>query len=197
MRILRLLQKYPIANLRDPSRKLRVFILLLIGAVKALRGCDCVLHRTQAGESNYCRNDRLRPVQQVATGVAIGSRLRNETSNQMPLWRLTGNKLLTNVANTLFKTNQTDLHSGARIYPVELLKQIPFEYFNDGFLFDQQMLAFCLATGVEIAEFSIPANYDNGVSSIGFTASLHYGLGCLLTLIRAKRGIGPHYKNRS
>jgi hypothetical protein len=117
--------------------------------------------------------------------ISIGSRLMKD-DNQMPVWRRKGNQLLTGLANTLFNQSHSDLHTGARIFSVPFLASVPYENFSDNFLFDQQMIAYCLGAGVNIEEFSIPSNYEQGVSSISFRNSVHYGLGCLWTLLDAK-----------
>lgn len=120
--------------------------------------------------------------------IQLGSRyLKPSSTEHVPKWRKWGNHLLTTTANRLFHTTYTDLHTGARIYSSEWLKHAPFSTFSDDFVFDQQMLAHALKHRIPLVEFPIPANYDDGVSSISFARSVQYGLGCLGTLWAAKR----------
>ena len=116
---------------------------------------------------------------------SLGSRLI-ENYNAMPLWRYSGNKILTTFANTLFRKQYSDLHSGARIYSSQFLKQVPYHTFSDSFLFDQQMVAYCLGANINITEFAIEPCYDEGVSSISLPDSIRYGVGSLLTLCKAR-----------
>ena len=52
---------------------------------------------------------------------------------------------------------------------------------SDDFVFDNQMLAQILWFGHTIAEVSCPTKYFTEASSINFTRSVKYGLGCLVT----------------
>ena len=139
------------------------------------------------GDNQYDFNSLWKAANQCHP-VQLGSRYLNPISTRhVPKWRKWGNHLLTTTANHLFDTNYTDLHTGARIYSMEWLKQVPWSTFSNDFVFDQQMLAHALQYRASIVEFPIPANYDEGVSSISFRRSVQYGLGCLGTLWAAKR----------
>lgn len=132
--------------------------------------------------------DHLWEAADMCHPVQLGSRYLNPSStSHIPRWRKWGNHLLTSTANRLFDTTYTDLHTGARIYSTDWLKLVPISNFSDDFVFDQQMLAHALKHQTPIVEFQVPANYDKGVSSISFTRSVQYGLGCLGTLWAAKR----------
>ncbi len=116
--------------------------------------------------------------------VQIGSRLLQSSSEyRYPFWRKRGNQLLTGFANRVFQTQYTDLHSGGRIYSKQFLQSVPFSQFDNGFLFDQQILVFCLQNQILINEFPMIPNYDAGVSSISFRNSVQYGLGCIRILL--------------
>ena len=114
--------------------------------------------------------------------VLLGSRFLSSTKN-IPLWRKWGNRLLTSSANRRFGVRHSDLHTGARIYSTKFLKKLPYHSFSNGFLFDHQLLIWAIRRGIAIEEFSIPAKYDNSVSSIPFGTALYYGVGCLRGLI--------------
>ena len=120
--------------------------------------------------------------------VQLGSRyIHGQTATRVPKWRKWGNHLLTGTANHWFRTHYTDLHTGARLYSTDWLRKVPLTHLSDDFVFDQQILAHALQRRTPIIEFSIPANYDDGVSSISFRRSIRYGFGCLATLWAAKR----------
>lgn len=113
-------------------------------------------------------------------------RLQLNSEDYYPFWRKRGNQLLTGFANQLFKTQYTDLHTGGRIFSKKFLESAPFMQFENDFLFDQQILAFCLQNQILIHEFPIRPKYDASVSSISFRNSIQYGLGCLRILLKAR-----------
>jgi len=124
----------------------------------------------------------------ISHPVQIASRrLKPSPEAYYPFWRKRGNQLLTGFANQVFRTQYTDLHSGGRIYTKKFLETVPFMEFEDGFLFDQQILALCLQNQISIDEFSIAPRYDSEVSSISFRDSIRYGLGCVRILLQKSR----------
>lgn len=121
--------------------------------------------------------------QDKAQLVQLASRILVPSPEFYPRWRKFGNQVLTAVANRLYHTQYTDLHTGGRIYHKDFLQSVPFLDFSDDFLFDQQILAYCLRNQIQIKEFPIIPKYDESVSSISFRTSLQYGLGCLKVLL--------------
>lgn len=120
--------------------------------------------------------------------VQLGSRhLVPSIEERYPWWRKWGNHALTGIANATFKTQHTDLHTGARLYSRQFLGQLPWERLSTDFVFDQQVLCFALQHQIPMIEFPIAANYQDDVSSISFRRSITYGLGCLQSLWAAKR----------
>ena len=119
--------------------------------------------------------------------IQLGSRHLESSPPEYPWWRKWGNHALTGLANRTFDANHSDLHTGARIYSREFLLDLPWDKLSDDFVFDHQVLAIALSKEVPIAEFPIPANYGDDVSSISFRRSVQYGLGCLHSLWAAKR----------
>ena len=113
--------------------------------------------------------------------IQLGSRLIEEHS-LMPRWRKLGNRFLTTCVNQRYGSFYTDLHTGGRIYSRDFLTKVPYFSFSNDFLFDHQMLIWAIQNDVSIQEFSIPAKYDNSVSSISFFDSVRYGLGCLMSI---------------
>ncbi|MDY7000271.1 MAG: glycosyltransferase family 2 protein [Thermodesulfobacteriota bacterium] len=110
----------------------------------------------------------------------------------MPWWKYLSNRFLTLVENILIGGKVSEYHTGYRAFSKELLKQIPYEQNSDDFVFDNQMLAQVIWFGHVIGEISCPAKYFPEASSIGFTRSVRYGMGCLwtaLTFRLAKAGL--------
>lgn len=102
----------------------------------------------------------------------------------MPLWRYVSNRFLTLVENILMGAKLSEYHTGYRAFSRKLLLDLPLEKNSDDFVFDNQMLAQTLWYGYTIAEVSCPTRYMTDSSSINFSRSVKYGLGCLSTAMR-------------
>jgi len=110
----------------------------------------------------------------------------------MPWWKYVSNRFLTLVENMLIGGKVSEYHTGYRAFSKELLKQVPYKRNSDDFVFDNQMLAQIIWFGHVIGEISCPAKYFPEASSIGFSRSIRYGMGCLWTAITfrlAKAGL--------
>jgi len=78
----------------------------------------------------------------------------------------------------------SEYHTGYRAFSRDLLLRLPLERNSDDFVFDNQMLAQIIWAGYPIGEVSCPVKYFPEASSIGFTRSINYGLGCVATSLR-------------
>jgi len=110
----------------------------------------------------------------------------------MPLYKYVSNRALTLAENLLTGGKLSEYHTGYRAFSRELLEKVPFEGNSDDFLFDNQMIAQILWLGYTVAEVSCPTKYFPDASSINFSRSVRYGLGCLstgLTYRLAKMGL--------
>ncbi len=99
----------------------------------------------------------------------------------MPLWKYVANRALTFAENLLLGAKLSEYHTGYRAFSREILERLPLAGNSDDFVFDNQMLAQILWFGYTIAEVSCPTKYFAEASSINFTRSVKYGLGCLAT----------------
>jgi glycosyltransferase involved in cell wall biosynthesis len=106
----------------------------------------------------------------------------------MPLWKYVANRILTLIQNLLMGTKLSEYHTGYRAFSRELLVQLPLEQNSDDFLFDNQILAQILARGYSIAELTCPTKYFPEASSINFSRSLKYGIGCIVTAVQYRLG---------
>ena len=102
----------------------------------------------------------------------------------MPWWKYVSNRFLTLVENVLTGAKLSEYHTGYRAFSRELLERLPMNGNSDDFVFDNQMLAQILWLGYQIAEVSCPTKYFSEASSINFTRSVKYGLGCIGTAIK-------------
>ncbi len=118
--------------------------------------------------------------------VVIASRIPGEGAWKagMPLYKYISNRILTFIQNILVGRKHTEYHTGYRAYTRKVLTTIPFEKNSDDFLFDNQILVQAIAAGFRIGEISCPTKYFPEASSINFTRSVKYGLGCLWVSFR-------------
>ncbi|MEZ5316753.1 MAG: glycosyltransferase family 2 protein [Vicinamibacterales bacterium] len=135
---------------------------------------------------DYQYTPRLIPAMagMVASGLfpcVIASRILGGRALEggMPLWRYVGNRALTLAENALIGTKVSEFHSGYRAFSRNVLEALPLEEFSDDFLFDNEILAEIAWRGLPIGEVSCPTRYAAEASSINFSGSVRYGLGCL------------------
>jgi len=101
----------------------------------------------------------------------------------MPKWKYVANRFLTFTENILTGAKLSEYHTGYRAFSRELLEAIDLSGNSDDFVFDNQMLVQILWAGYTIAEVSCPTLYFEEASSINFSRSVKYGLGCLLAAL--------------
>ena len=82
----------------------------------------------------------------------------------------------------------SEFHTGYRAYSRDALEQVNFLANDDGFIFDQEIVAQFVESGARITEVSVPVRYFPEASSASFFASVRYGLGILWLLFR----FSPH-----
>ncbi len=138
--------------------------------------------------------DIVRPIQQGAADVVLGSRLKSGSalSGGMPWWKYLSNRFLTGVENSSFGLQLSEYHTGYRAYRREVLEVVNFALNADRFIFDQEIMAQVVEAGFRIAEVAVPTRYFAEASSASFLASTRYGLGILWLVTRYelhRRGI--------
>ncbi len=119
----------------------------------------------------------------IASRILGGGALRGG----MPWWKYVSNRFLTLVENLLLGAKLSEYHSGYRAFSRALLEELPLEENSDNFIFDNQMLVQIISRGYQIGEVTCPTKYFPEASSIGWAASIRYGLGCLATAWRGRR----------
>jgi len=117
--------------------------------------------------------------------VVLGSRILGKGAMKlgMPAWKYFANRILTLGQNIMLGQKLSEYHTGYRAYNSEVLRSINFMANDDGFVFDNQLLAQVIYKGYTIGEISCPAKYFPDASSIGFTDSMQYGLGVMRTSV--------------
>jgi len=110
----------------------------------------------------------------------------------MPVYKYVANRFLTFIENLLLAQKLSEYHSGYRAFSREVLESLPLDNNEDGFVFDNQMLAQSVWCGFRVGEISCPTRYLPDSSSISFFSSIVYGLGVLKTALQfrlAKLGL--------
>jgi glycosyltransferase involved in cell wall biosynthesis len=125
----------------------------------------------------------------VASGefdAVLGSRLigTGALSGGMPLWKYIANRSLTMIENVLLGERLSEYHTGYRAFSRAVLEQLPLAANSNDFVFDNQMLAQCVAFGFRIGEISCPTKYFPEASSMNFRRSVRYGFGVISTALR-------------
>ena len=146
----------------------------------------------------------------IANGLyecVLGSRILGGKAllGGMPIWKYVSNRFLTATENLLIGAKVSEYHTGYRAFSRELLEKVDTSRNSEDFVFDNQMLAQIVWHGYTIAEVSCPTKYFPEASSINFSRSVKYGLGCLWVAARfrlARLGLAssqlfPRYWPRS
>jgi glycosyltransferase involved in cell wall biosynthesis len=134
--------------------------------------------------------------------VVLGSRILGGCARQggMPRYKYFSNRALTAFQNLLQQSKLSEFHTGFRAFSREVLETLPLLENADGFLFDNQMLVQALFLDFKVGEISCPTRYFPEASSVGFGASVVYGLGVVKTALEfatARMGIRtPRYLRR-
>jgi glycosyltransferase involved in cell wall biosynthesis len=115
--------------------------------------------------------------------LALGSRILGQSAvaGGMPLYKYVANRGLTAVQNFLMGQKLSEYHTGYRAFTRRVLEGLPLDTFSDDFVFDNQMLCAAIKAGFRVGELSCPTRYFDEASSIGFGASVRYGIGVLRT----------------
>ncbi len=127
--------------------------------------------------------------------VVLGSRILGGQAIRggMPVYKYVSNRVLTLLQNLLMGAKLSEYHTGYRAFTRKVLEALPLERNSDDFVFDAEMLSQVLYAGFRVGEMTCPAKYFPEASSINFSRSLRYGLGCLSTAAKfrlSRWGIG-------
>jgi hypothetical protein len=98
----------------------------------------------------------------------------------MPVYKYLSNRFLTAVQNIMIGQKLSEYHTGYRAFSSRVIHELPLEKNSDDFVFDNQMLTQATYFGYRIGEVSCPTKYFEEASSINFSRSLKYGIGCLI-----------------
>lgn len=121
------------------------------------------------GDGQYAPECLCSMIDPIASGdydFVIGSRMINKFDalrGGMPLYKFTGNRILTFLQNRIIGANLSEFHSGYRAYSVKALKTIPFQCNSNDFDFDTDIIIQMLDNKYRIKEIPIPTFYGHEI----------------------------------
>ncbi|HEV2777426.1 MAG TPA: methyltransferase domain-containing protein [Solirubrobacteraceae bacterium] len=141
--------------------------------------------------------EMARPILEGRAEVVMGSRLLEDraVAGGMPLWKWVGNRALTWAENRAFGARFSEYHTGYRAFSADALRRVAFLRNDDGFVFDQEIVAQLLARGARVVEIPIPTRYFHEASSVSFRSSVAYGLRTLRVLVRFRNHVRGRWAN--
>ncbi|RKX92594.1 MAG: glycosyltransferase family 2 protein [Spirochaetes bacterium] len=115
--------------------------------------------------------------------IVLGSRILGGMALKggMPIYKYIANRILTFLENILLRQKFSEYHTGYRAFSKKALLSLPILENSDDFVFDNQILAQAVYFGFRIGEITSPSRYSKEASSIGFTRSIIYGIGVIVT----------------
>ena len=127
----------------------------------------------------------VQPILDGTKDLMLGSRfLGDPLAGGMPRWKYVSNRMLTTLENLAFGLHLSEYHTGFRAYSRGLLETIPYHLNSNDFVFDQELVAQAVATGMRIGEIAVPTRYFKEASSVNFRRSVVYGLSTLRVIAR-------------
>jgi 2-polyprenyl-3-methyl-5-hydroxy-6-metoxy-1,4-benzoquinol methylase len=130
------------------------------------------------------------PLVSGAADAVFGSRMMSDYGGPlkggMPLYKYTGNRILTWFANRSLGMSLSEFHSGYRAYSVHALRHIDFSRMTDDFHFDTQIIIKLQHQGYRIKEVAIPTYYGD---EICYVNGLKYAKDVFRAVTRYKRTV--------
>jgi glycosyltransferase involved in cell wall biosynthesis len=124
------------------------------------------------GDGQYAPEELPRLLEPLRRGEAeavFGSRMMDRfgaLKGGMPLYKFVGNKILTELQNTLLGTQLSEFHSGYRVYSVKALQRIRYRLNSNDFHFDTEIIIQLLNAGARIVEKPIPTYYGDEICRV-------------------------------
>lgn len=121
-----------------------------------------------------------------ATDAVFGSRMITRSAalfGGMPLYKWTGNQILTSIENRILGTGLSEFHSGYRSYRTDTLRQIPFHLNSNDFHFDTDIIIQLTLNGNRIVEIPMPTHYGDEKCHVN---GMRYAWNCLKSVTKAR-----------
>jgi glycosyltransferase involved in cell wall biosynthesis len=151
------------------------------------------------GDGQYapeCLPTLLDPFLEDGVAAVFGSRMLTKGGARrggMPLYKWTGNRMLSWAQNKLLRTELSEFHSGYRIYSVEALRSIPFDLNTNDFHFDTEIIVQLVFWGMRIVEVPIPTYYGDEICRVN---GIRYAADVIRTVVVARMQEGGLFYDR-
>ncbi|MEW6366961.1 MAG: glycosyltransferase [Acidobacteriota bacterium] len=133
----------------------------------------------------------MRVAREERPAAVFGSRMLAKGSARrggMPLYKYTGNKILSTFENLLLGVKLSEFHSGYRMYSVRDLRQLHLQAYTDDFHFDTQIIVELVHLAKAIVEIPIPTYYGR---EICYVNGMKYAWNVVLSVLQYKlSGLG-------
>ena len=109
------------------------------------------------------------PLRDGRADAVFGSRMTTTFGairGGMPLYKFTGNRILTFAQNRLLGTTFSEFHSGYRVYSTAALRSIAFQLNSNVFHFDTEIVIQLLNARQRILELPIPTYYGGEICRV-------------------------------
>lgn len=136
-------------------------------------------------DHEYDVNDVPRLVNPLISGraeIVYGSRMSGFGTVHPSLWHSVGNKAMTAMANVLFGSAISDLHTCLKLLPTPLLRS--FDLKENGFGLDTEISAEALRAGFR--PFEVPVSYVGRSVEDGKKIQLRDALRCVYILVKVR-----------
>lgn len=146
----------------------------VLTGLNAATGTHCVIFDA---DDEYDPNDLVQMTlafDRPRVRIVYGSRMHSGGTSHPSLIHYLGNNLMTAVANILFSSAITDLHTCLKMFPIEVLRA--FKLTETGFGLDTEITAEMLRRGLR--PFEVPISYNGRTKAQGkkirFRDSVHF-----------------------
>jgi glycosyltransferase involved in cell wall biosynthesis len=146
-------------------------------------------------DDEYDVNDVPRLVGPLVSGRAemvYGSRMSGFGTVHPSLWHSVGNKAMTMMANILFGSAISDLHTCLKLLPTPLLRSFDLE--ENGFGLDTEISAEALRAGFR--PFEMPVSYVGRSAEDGKKIKFRDAIRCVYILVKVRRRPNTPYGKR-
>ncbi|MGI6680670.1 MAG: glycosyltransferase family 2 protein [Bdellovibrionota bacterium] len=130
----------------------------------------------------------VKPLIDGEADAVFGSRMmdpKGALEGGMPKYKFIGNKILTKIENSMIGSKLSEWHSGFRLYSVNALKKMPFQYSSNYYDFDTQIIIQLVGQGLRITEIPIPTYYGDEECNVdGFKYARKILIACMLFKIQ-------------
>jgi glycosyltransferase involved in cell wall biosynthesis len=173
----------------DDSRLVRVDHVANLGKGAAVRTGITIAKGSHLlifdADQEYDVEDIPRLVTPILSGraeVVYGNRMSGFGTVHPSLWHAAGNKAMTFVANLLFGSAISDLHTCLKLVPMPLLKS--FDLSEGGFGLDTEISAEVLRAGFR--PFQVPISYVGRSKEEGKKIRVSDALWCVMVLLKVR-----------